>query len=91
MYSISRTTGLKKALKRCLKRGLDISAFEKVIRILVSTGTLPAEYKPHKLNSRFNYAWECHIEPDWLLVWEQDDDTLTLLLIDTGTHSDIFG
>ncbi len=49
------------------------------------------KYKPHKLNSRFNFAWECHIEPDWLLVWEQDDNELTLLLIDTGTHSDIFG
>jgi len=91
MYSISRTNGFKKAVKRCLKRGLDISALEKVIRILASTGTLPVEYRPHKLNSRFNYAWECHIEPNWLLVWEQDNEKLTLLFINTGTHSDIFG
>ncbi|MDE5554647.1 MAG: type II toxin-antitoxin system YafQ family toxin [Muribaculaceae bacterium] len=38
----------------------------------------------------FEYAWECHIEPDWLLVWEQNDMELILLLIDTGSHSDLF-
>ncbi|MBD5357960.1 MAG: type II toxin-antitoxin system YafQ family toxin [Bacteroides sp.] len=90
MYTISRTTGFKKALKRCIKRGLDINSLEKVIRILVETGSLPLEYKPHRLNAKFNFAWECHIQPDCLLVWEQDDTELTLLFINTGTHSDIF-
>jgi len=91
MYTISRTNGFKKALKRCIKRGLNISAFEEVVTILASTGTLPAQYRPHRLNAKFDYAWECHIEPDWLLIWQQDDENLTLLFIDTGTHSDIFG
>lgn len=90
MYNISRTTGFKKALKRCIKRGLDMKALEEVIRILASTGSLPPEYKPHKLNAKFNFAWECHIQPNWLLLWEQNDTELTLLFINTGTHSDIF-
>ncbi len=90
MYTVTRTNAFKKAFKRYLKRGLDLKAFYEVIAILIQNGELPPEYKPHKLNSKFNYAWECHIQPDWLLVWEQDDSNLTLLLIDTGTHSDIF-
>lgn len=91
MYKVINTTKFKKSFKRCIKRGLDIESFNKVIDILIEKGSLPKEYRPHKLNSRFNYAWECHITPDWLLVWEQNDDTLTLVMIDTGTHSDIFG
>ncbi|MDE6637331.1 MAG: type II toxin-antitoxin system YafQ family toxin [Muribaculaceae bacterium] len=91
MYKVVRTSRFKKAFKRCIKRNLNIKAFEEVLGILTSTGTLPEKYKPHKLSSKFNYAWECHIEPDWLLIWEQKDDTLTLILIDTGSHSDIFG
>ncbi|WP_165157935.1 type II toxin-antitoxin system YafQ family toxin [Parabacteroides sp. ZJ-118] len=70
----------KKAFKRCIKRGLDIGAFDTVIDILIEKGSLPPVYRSHKLSSKFNFAWECHIEPDWLLVWEQDDDTLTSLL-----------
>ncbi|MDE6844046.1 MAG: type II toxin-antitoxin system YafQ family toxin [Muribaculaceae bacterium] len=91
MYTLTRTNSFKKSFKRCLKRGLNIEAFEKVIDILSTTGTLPPEYRPHKLSSRFNFAWECHSEADWLLVWQQDDEELILLLITTGTHADIFG
>lgn len=90
-YSLSYSNGFKKSLKKCYKRGLDVEKLRKILDILVETGTLPAKYHPHKLSSKFNYAWECHIEPDWLLVWEQNDTELILLLIDTGTHSDIFG
>lgn len=91
MYTVSRTSSFKRSFKRCIKRGLDIKAFETVLNILIEKGSLPAEYRPHKLNSKYDFAWECHIEPDWLLLWKQDDNMLTLLLIDTGTHSDIFG
>ncbi|MDE6082865.1 MAG: type II toxin-antitoxin system YafQ family toxin [Muribaculaceae bacterium] len=91
MYKVIRTSQFKKAFKRCLKRNLDIKAFEEVIGILATSGTLPIKYKPHKLSSKYKNAWECHIASDWLLVWEQEDDTLTLILIDTGSHSDIFG
>lgn len=91
MYTIERTNSFKKAFKRCVKRGLDISLFETAINILVETGTLPKKYRPHKLSGQYRELWECHISPDWLLVWSQNDETLTLILIDTGSHSDIFG
>lgn len=90
MYTIERTNSFKKAFKRCVKRGLDISLFETAINILVETGTLPQKYRPHKLSGQYRELWECHISPDWLLIWSQNDETLTLILIDTGSHSDIF-
>jgi mRNA interferase YafQ len=73
------------ALTNFVERGL-----KEVVNILSETGTLPIRYKPHKLSGRFKGAWECHIEPDWLLIWQQNNTELVLLLIDTGTHSDIF-
>lgn len=91
MYTIERTNSFKKAFKRCVKRGLDVSLFETAINILVETGTLPKKYRPHKLSGQYRELWECHISPDWLLIWSQNDETLTLILIDTGSHSDIFG
>ncbi len=58
---------------------------------MAETGELPEEYRPHKLVGKYSGKWECHIEPDWLLVWDKNDSELILLLLDTGTHSDIFG
>lgn len=66
---------------------------EEAINILVHQGELPIEYNPHRLKGRRNNQWECHLggrKSDWLLVWEQDDKELILIMIDTGTHSDIF-
>jgi len=63
----------------------------KALKELSDNGTLPPEYRPHKLTGKYQGNWECHIQPDWLLVWEQRDSELILLLIDTGSHSDIFG
>lgn len=90
-YTIETTNRFNKAVKRCMKRGLNMEKFKEVVRLLENTGSLPLKYRPHKLVGAFAGAWECHIEPDWLLVWEQNDTTLTLLFIDTGTHSDLFG
>jgi len=89
-YSISFTNRFKKDLKNCVKRGLDIQKIQTVVGILELSGALPQEYKPHKLSGNFGGSWECHIEPDWLMVWEQNDEELTLLFLMTGTHSDIF-
>lgn len=58
--------------------------------MLKETGKLPAQYKPHKLSGNYAGLWECHIKPDCLLVWLQDDNKLTLILTNTGTHSDLF-
>lgn len=90
MYSLRYSKRFDKALKKCYKRGLNVEKLRQAINILAETGSLPQKYRPHKLSGTYQGTWECHIEPDWLLVWEQNDTELTLLMIDTGTHSDIF-
>lgn len=89
-YSVKYSTLFKKSFKKCLKRGCDARLFQKVISILGETGTLPQEYKPHPLKGDYKGCLECHITPDWLLVWKQNDKELILLLVDTGSHNDIF-
>lgn len=61
-----------------------------VMALLSENGVLPSEYKPHKLSGKYSGLWECHIKPDWLLVWKQNDKELILLFTNTGTHSDLF-
>ena len=90
MYSIDYTKRFNKDLKRCMKRGLDLQLIHEAIALLRTTGTLPAKYRPHKLSGNHEGQWECHIEPDWLMIWEQNDMELTLLFLQTGTHSDLF-
>ena len=90
MYKISYTNRFKKSLKRCVKRGLNIDKLRDALLILEKKGVLPEKYKAHKLSGNYNGAWECHIEPDWLMIWEQNNMELTLLFIDTGSHSDLF-
>ena len=90
MYSIDYTNRFRKDVRLCVKRGLDISNIQRVVGILEKKGELPNTYKPHKLVGIYANCWECHIQPDWLLVWEQNDERLTLLFLRTGTHSDIF-
>lgn len=90
MYSIETTHKFEKSLKKCIKRGLDISKLKEVLKQLSATGSLPPKYKPHKLSGNLSNIWECHITPDWLLLWQQNNTELTLLLINTGSHSDLF-
>ena len=91
MYQVQYTGQFKKSLKICQKRGLNLDLVSKAVDILRVDGSLPPEYKSHKLIScKGNRTWECHLQPDWLLVWEQNDDELILLMLNTGTHSDIF-
>ena len=73
-----------------MKRGLDLQLIHDAIALLRTTGTLPMKYRPHKLSGKLQGVWECHIEPDWLMTWEQNDTELTLLFLQTGTHSDLF-
>ena len=90
MYSINYTNRFNKDLKRCKKRGLDIQLIQDAVALLAATGTLPAQYRPHRLSGNRQGLWECHIQPDWLMTWEQNDMKLTLLFLQTGTHSDLF-
>ena len=90
MYSIEYSGQFKKSLKLCKKRGYSIDLLQQVICLLAEKGELPSEYKPHILSGKYAGVWECHIKPDWLLLWKQNNNTLTLLFLNTGTHSDIF-
>lgn len=90
MYSLYTTNKFDKSLKLCKKRNYDLSLLQIVIDMLQESGQLPVNYKPHKLSGNYKECWECHIKPDWLLIWKQNDKELTLLLLDTGTHSDLF-
>ena len=90
MYSIEYTRQFKRSLKLCKKRGLPLEELHKVISSLEVHGRLPMEYKPHKLTGNYAGVWECHVKPDWLLLWQQNDKELVLLFLNTGTHSDLF-
>jgi mRNA interferase YafQ len=61
-----------------------------VVTLLAKSGKLPAKYKPHLLKGKYDKLWECHIQPDWLLIWEQNETIKLISLIRTGTHSDFF-
>jgi mRNA interferase YafQ len=90
MYQIDYTKRFEKDLKRCQKRGLDLRLIQKVITLLASSGALPAQYRPHRLSGNRQGQWECHFQSNWLMTWEQNDTKLTLLFLQTGTHSDLF-
>lgn len=89
-YEIVYSPQFAKSLRRCQKRGFDMSEFVKVSSILADGGKLPEKYRQHKLTGEYAGCWECHIKPDWLLVWKRNDRELLLLFIMTGSHTDIF-
>ena len=91
MYEIYFSNQFKRSYKKCLKRGCNKMLFEEVVTLLAGTGTLPSRYRPHKLTGDWQGFWECHIQPNWLLIWEQHEKELILILTDTETHSDLFG
>lgn len=85
------TTKFKKDYKLAIKRHFDIDLLDDIIRALSRGETLPEKNKDHELSGNWAGHRECHIQPDWLLVYRIDDDILVLTLARTGTHSDIFG
>lgn len=89
-YFVRTTKRFDKSVEKMKKHGLPMEDLRLVISLLMQTGTLPVQYRPHKLSGNYKGKWECHIKGDWLLVWEQHDAELLLVMIDTGSHSDIF-
>lgn len=90
MLRIRYQTAFKKDYKRVKKRGYDIKLLEKTIELLASGENLPPAYKDHILVGDYAGCRECHITPDWLLIYEIKDQELLLYLTRTGTHSDLF-
>lgn len=89
-YDLVLSTRFKKSLKLAQKRGLDISLLESVVEDLLHGIPLNEKYRDYALKGNWNGFRECHIQPDWLLIYLIEDDILTLTLVDTGTHSDLF-
>lgn len=85
------TTQFKKDYKLAAKRKLNIALLDDVIRMLSRGETLPEKNKDHSLSGDWAGHRECHILPDWLLVYRIEDNVLVLTLSRTGTHSDLFG
>ncbi len=90
MLKIRYSSKFKKDYKLVLKRGYDTKLLEEVLEILVKEDPLPQKYLDHPLVGNYAGHRECHITPDWLLIYKIEKDILTLSLTRTGTHSDLF-
>lgn len=89
-YRLILTGKFKKSLKLAKKRGLDLSLIDEVVNMLQRGDVLDKKYRDHELKGKYAGFRECHIQPDWLLIYLIEDDVLTLTLVDTGTHADLF-
>ena len=90
MLRIFYTTKMKKDAKRMQRRGKDLSKLSSVLTALASGGTLPARHRDHALSGRRAGFRECHIESDWLLIYQTYRDVLILTAVATGSHQDLF-
>ena len=89
-YIVKYTTQFKKDYKLAKRRGLNIQLLQEVIQRLAAGETLDENHKDHALTGKWVDYRECHIQPDWLLIYHIDKDILVLTISRTGTHSDLF-
>ena len=90
MLELKFTAKFKKDYKRVKRQGKDLSKLERALETLVRGEALPDTMRDHSLGGTYRGHRECHIEPDWLLIYRLEDDVLVLTLVRTGTHSDLF-
>ena len=89
-YHIKFTNAYKKSYKRAKKRGLNLKLLDDVVEALGQGYKLDDKYRDHALHGNWEGFRECHIQPDWLLIYLVENDVLTWTLFETGTHADIF-
>lgn len=87
-FQLETSNLFEKDIKKLKKRGYTLEVLWQVVDLLLSGEKLSIKYRPHKLLGKWNNFYECHVEPDWLLIYYYEDDTLYLAR--TGTHSDLF-
>ena len=90
MYNLRFTNKIQRNIKLMKKRGKNLEKLKTVLKLLQEGKELPAKYKDHSLSGNYTGCRECHIEPDWLLVYEIINEELIILLLTTGSHSDLF-
>ena len=90
MYKLEQSTKFKKDIKLARKLGLNMELLDEVVTTILEKGKLPSKFKPHILKGNYKGLWECHIQPDWLLIWKQDEEIKLISLTRTGSHSDLF-
>ena len=89
-YDVQFTTQFKKDLKLAKKQNKSLVKLFEVIDVLANGDTLDAKYRDHDLSGTYKGTRECHVEPDWLLIYERRDGVLVLMLYRLGTHSELF-
>lgn len=91
-YGIRLSSQFKKDYKTCVKRGLNVEEFEKVLKLLKEGAVLPEKYRDHPLQPSREYknCRELHIQPNWLLIYKYSNESVILYLVRTGSHSDLF-
>lgn len=89
-YEIKNTTQFKKDYKLAKRRGMNIPLLKEIVTKLANGEVLEAKYKDHALAGNWVGHRECHIQPDWLLIYRYEEDVLVLTLARTGTHSDLY-
>lgn len=88
MRALRTTKQFDRDLRRAKRRGKTLDKLWEIVELLVRGEPLPSRCRRHRLSGQWNRLWECHIEPDWLLIWDEAEQTLTL--VRTGTHADLF-
>lgn len=89
MLAVKFTSAYKKSYKLMKKRGLNLSLLDNVVDTLRQGKVLDEKYRDHELKGKLKGFRECHIQPDWLLIYLIENDILTLTLVDTGSHADL--
>ena len=90
MWEIEYSGQFKKDLKRMVKRNADIEIMRTALNYLANDGQVPESYRPHILHGNWAGIWECHISPDWFLLYDINDTINLIRLVRTGSHSDMF-
>ena len=91
VFELQITNQFKKSIALSYARNFDLSLLLEIITLLVQDNPLPKKNHAHQLKGQYVGVWECHIKPDWLLLWKEEREKLILLLLNTATHSDFMG
>jgi len=90
VYTLEPKTKFKRDLKRARRRNWDLSLLAKATDLLLATGKLSADYKPHPLKGKYEGCIDAHIKSDWVFIYEVDEEEKVVILHRTGTHQDVF-